>query len=106
MPGINDAPEQIEPLLEAAAQAGASFVNGIALHLRKGVREVFMDWLRAARPELVPRYEALYARGAYAPKGERERIASLIRRAGTNPRWLRPASRRGAPPRPVQETLF
>jgi len=34
MPGINDAPEQIEPLLEAAAEAGATSIGGIALHLR------------------------------------------------------------------------
>src|SRR5207302_7756526 len=34
MPGINDAPQQIEPLLEAAAEAGAPSVAGIGLHLR------------------------------------------------------------------------
>jgi hypothetical protein len=43
------------------------------------VREVFMDWLRSYRPDLVPRYEALYARGAYAPKAERERLSRLVR---------------------------
>ena len=38
-----------------------------------------MDWLRSYRPDLVPRYEALYARGAYAPKAERERLSRLVR---------------------------
>lgn len=37
-----------------------------------------MDWLRSQRPDLVPRYERLYARGAYAPKAERERIAGVL----------------------------
>ena len=32
---------------------------------------VFMGWLRAQRPDLVPRYLELYRRGAYAPQGER-----------------------------------
>ena len=41
-----------------------------------------MDWLRSYRPDLVPRYEALYARGAYVGKEERERIAALLRPAG------------------------
>jgi DNA repair photolyase len=82
MPGINDAPQQLEPLLELAAQAGATSIGGAALHLRGDVRTVFMDWLRTQRPDLVPRYEELYRRGAYAPREERARLARLVRRGG------------------------
>jgi DNA repair photolyase len=82
MPGINDAPKQVEELLELATSAGASSVGGVALHLRGEVREVFMGWLRAERPDLVPRYEALYRRGAYAPVAERERLAGMVRWRG------------------------
>jgi DNA repair photolyase len=80
MPGINDAPEQIEPLLEACAAAGATGIGGIALHLRGDVKALFFDWLRDHRPELVGLYEQLYARGAYAPLHERNRLAGLVRR--------------------------
>ena len=83
MPGINDAPEQLEPLLEAASAAGATSIGGVALHLRGEVRQIFMDWLRANRPDLVARYEELYRRGAYAPPKERERLAKLVRRTGS-----------------------
>jgi DNA repair photolyase len=79
MPGINDAPHQVEPLLERAREAGASNVAGIALHLRGEVSDVFMDWMKAQRPDLVPRYTELY-RGAYAPKAERERLSRMVRR--------------------------
>jgi DNA repair photolyase len=82
MPGINDAPEQVERILELAAEAGATDVGGICLHLRGEVRAIFFDWLRSHRPDLVPRYEQLYARGAYAPPAERARIAALIRPRG------------------------
>ncbi|MGO9761939.1 MAG: radical SAM protein [Solirubrobacteraceae bacterium] len=82
MPGINDAPHQIEPLLELATQAGATSIAGSALHLRGEVRTVFMDWLRSQRPDLVPRYEELYRRRAYAPREERVRLARLARRGG------------------------
>jgi DNA repair photolyase len=84
MPGINDAPHQIEPLLQGAIDAGATSIGGATLHLRGEVKDVFMQWLRDQRPELVPRYERLYARGANAPREERERLASLVRqgRAG------------------------
>lgn len=79
MPGINDAPHQVEPLLEAVREAGATSVGGVALHLRGEVKGVFMQWLGEARPELVARYEELYRRGAYAPGEERKRLAGLIR---------------------------
>src|SRR5271156_3821037 len=80
MPGINDAPHQVEPLLEAATRAGATSIGGVALHLRGEVRSVFMDWLKDHRADLVPRYEELYRRGAYAPQKERERLARMVRR--------------------------
>jgi DNA repair photolyase len=79
MPGINDAPQQLEPLLQGAIDAGARSIGGVALHLRGGVKEVFTDWLLTQRPELVERYEELYRSGAYAPKVERKRLAGLVR---------------------------
>jgi DNA repair photolyase len=78
MPGINDRPEQVDEIVSLATEAGATFVNGIALHLRPGVKEVFMSWLSAARPDLVPRYEGLYRDRAYAPPAERKRIAAVV----------------------------
>ncbi|WP_354702013.1 radical SAM protein [Paraconexibacter sp. AEG42_29] len=80
MPGINDDPRQVEAILALAAEAGATNVGGIALHLRGEVRGVFLDWLRSSRPDLVPLYEELYARGAYAPEAERVRLSRLITR--------------------------
>jgi DNA repair photolyase len=81
MPGINDDPRQVEEILELAAKAGARSVNGITLHLRGEVRGVFMDWLRSYRPDLVDYYEELYARGAYAPRSEQDRMSALVSRA-------------------------
>ena len=81
MPGINDDPAQVEEILRAAADAGATGVSSIGLHLRGEVRGIFMEWLRSYRPDLVEHYEELYARGAYLPRVEQERISGLIRRA-------------------------
>lgn len=82
MPGINDAPEQVQPLLQAAHDAGARSIGGIALHLRGEVKQVFTEWLQEHRPELVPRYRELYRRGAYAPMPERRRLARMVRTSG------------------------
>jgi DNA repair photolyase len=87
MPGINDAPHQVEPLLEAAEEAGAASIGGIALHLRGEVRQVFMDWLSVKRPDLVERYEELYRRSAYAPRAEQERLSGMVRRRTGDGGW-------------------
>jgi DNA repair photolyase len=98
MPGINDSPEQVEEILELCAEAGAVSIGGICLHLRGEVRDIVMDWLRSYRPDLVPRYESLYARGAYAPKAERERISRLVREGRrVTPPSRDPAADAGAP---------
>ena len=96
MPGINDDPEQVQEIVDLAREAGATFVNGICLHLRPGVREVFMAWLAASRPDLVERYEGLFARGAYADPRERKRVGSLVKgySRSSDPRYER--SRRRA----------
>lgn len=110
MPGINDAPHQLEPLLQGAIDAGATSIGGIALHLRNGVKEVFMDWLRAQRPDLARRYEELYRRGAYAPTEERKRLGALVRKQGAGRGFRRGFERSGDPPptraAPRQESLF
>jgi DNA repair photolyase len=99
MPGINDAPQQVEPLLEAAMQAGATNIGGITLHLRGEVKGLFMQWLTEQRPDLLARYEQLYRRGAYAPVAERKRLATLVRRRAPEP------FRRTAQPRAREDPL-
>src|SRR2546430_11634772 len=86
MPGINDSPEQVERIIEIATEAGAVSIGGIALHLRGEVRDIFFDWLREHRPDLIPRYEQLYSRGAYAPKAVQERMRKLASAPGLKPR--------------------
>jgi DNA repair photolyase len=66
LPGISDSPEQLREVVTAAIDAGATSVSPILLHLRPVVKDVFMDWLRAEYPDLVARYERMYARSAYA----------------------------------------
>jgi DNA repair photolyase len=114
MPGINDRPEQVQEIARLAEEAGATFANGIALHLRPGVKEVFMSWLSAARPDLVPRYEQLYADRAYAPSAEKKRLAKLVPpfRTSADPRYRRSRERaerareEEAAPEPDQRSLF
>ncbi len=89
MPGINDDPEQVQPIVDRAREAGASFLGGVALHLRGEVRDVFFAWLESKRPDLVPKYEQLYANGrAYLPAPLRQRATRAVKG------WGRTRSRR------------
>jgi DNA repair photolyase len=77
LPGISDSPEQLRAVVRAAADAGASHLTPLTLHLRPGVREEFLPWLEEAYPELVPDYRRLY-RGSNAPRPVREAIANQV----------------------------
>jgi len=80
MPGVNDDPAQVQPIVDRAREAGATFLGGVALHLRDEVRDVFFAWLEAKRPDLLPRYEQLYmGRRAYLPAPERQKLTSKVR---------------------------
>lgn len=105
MPGINDDPEQVRPIVERARAAGATFLGGGALHLRGEVRDVFFAWLEAKRPDLLPRYERLYRDRAYMRPEQRRRTTRAVRGWG---RGRGSAGRGGGPaanaPRATGET--
>jgi DNA repair photolyase len=77
LPGMSDAPEQLTDVVSACVAAGAVSVSPILLHLRPGVREVFMPWLENYRPDLVARYDELYP-SSYASPGARARLSQAV----------------------------
>jgi DNA repair photolyase len=85
MPGINDHPDQVQPIVDRAREANATFLGGVALHLRDEVRDVFFAWLETKRPDLLPRYEKLYANGrAYMRPEQRNQATKAVRGWGRN----------------------
>jgi DNA repair photolyase len=114
MPGINDSPEQVKPIIEKARAAGASFLGGVTLHLRDEVKDVFFAWLEAKRPDLLPRYEKLYRGRAYLRPEQRKQATKAVQgwgRQRTPPRTSGPAGRsgvsaEGSAASPSQDQLF
>jgi DNA repair photolyase len=86
LPGLSDSTERLDELLGEIAAAGAAGVTVLALHLRPGAREWYLGWLAREHPDLMPRYESLYARGANADRGYRSwlarRVGPLVRKHG------------------------
>ena len=68
------------------------------LHLRPGVREHFMSWLGANRPDLVPEYERRYRGRSYLPGKEQSAISELVHAA------VRKAGGLAVPPRATRLT--
>jgi DNA repair photolyase len=86
LPLLTDSAEALDALLARVAAAGATGASVLALHLRPGTREWFLDWLAREYPKLVEPYARLYRRGAYVDAEYRRalgrRVAPLLRRHG------------------------
>jgi DNA repair photolyase len=120
LPYLSDSPDQLRATVRAIAEAGASSVAPLALHLRPGgSREWFMAWLAQRHPGLVRRYERLYAGGSYAPTWYQRRITRHVNevaaeygmdqgRPGSSARTAEQAQSGAAQeePRPTQLTLL
>ena len=99
LPMLTDSVDQLDRLLAAVADAGATGVTVLPLHLRPGAREWFARWLRREHPDLVPVYRKLYAKGSYVDRAYRrtlgERVGPLLRRYGLGPKAERSTAELG-----------
>ena len=80
LPGLTDDDEHLDEVLAACAEAGVSWASAIVLHVRPGIKEHFMPWMKRAYPWLYPRYVELYGRRAYAPKTYQEQVGERFAR--------------------------
>jgi DNA repair photolyase len=86
LPWLTDGVDHLEDLLRRLAEAGASDVTVMPLHLRGAVKPLFLRWLAQEHPRLVAPYRRLYGSGAYVPREYArwldERVTPLRRRHG------------------------
>ena len=78
LPGLTDGLAELDAALAVIAEAGATGVTVVPLHLRPGARQWFLAWLAREHPDLVPRYERLYAGRAYVPAEYRTWLAQRV----------------------------
>jgi DNA repair photolyase len=99
LPWLTDGRAHLDDLLAQLADAGATGVTVLPLHLRGPVKPLFLAWLREHAPALVHRYEALYGRGAYVPheyaRWLDQRVRPLLVRHGFEERDRRAFRRQG-----------
>ena len=86
LPGITDAPEMIDALVRAVADANASRLGACALRLRRTARDRYLPFIDAEFPELAARYRRAYGRSHQVSEryrdGLRERFAAVCAKHG------------------------
>src|SRR5690606_41525148 len=71
LPGLSDAPEQLEAVVEACMAAGARSISTVLLHLRPGFDAVFLDRLAATHPLPVDDHRRRHRAPAHLPAAAR-----------------------------------
>lgn len=106
IPYLTDTARQLDSLLGAIAEAGATGVTVFPMHLRGSTRGWFLNWLAEEHPALIRRYRQLYGRGAYVtPEYQawlRDRVRPMVEMYGLGGRS---EHRQEASPPPVRELV-
>jgi DNA repair photolyase len=105
LPGLSDSDEQLRAVTKACLEAGSVSVTPVALHLRPGVREHYLEWLSSARPELMALHAERFKKGSYQPRAEQQRISELVRSVGRPAGWHPSGWRRVAPGAPTANEI-
>ncbi len=78
IPGLSDNPEQLQEVVAACTDAGATSISAIALHLRAGVKEHFFEVMQTRSPALARQLRTRY-RGSYLAPSEQRVITDRVK---------------------------
>jgi len=77
VPGFSTQPAKMERTIKAIAESGARSVGAMVMHLEGGTRDHFMAMLNREYPEMVEKYEKLYA-SKYVSKDYDKRVQEVV----------------------------
>jgi len=78
VPGITDAPRDLEGLVKAVAEAGGKYVYANPLFLKPCSAAVFLPFLEKEFPQLVEDYRKRYRESAFLPAAYGKRLSQLM----------------------------
>ena len=79
VPGITDAPTDLEALIRAASESGADYVFANPLFLKPCSAAVFLPFLEQNFPHLADNYRRRYKDRAFLPPAYAKRLSELVR---------------------------
>ncbi|HEX4487628.1 MAG TPA: radical SAM protein [Terriglobales bacterium] len=80
LPGITDAPKDLEALVAATAQVNGKYIFANPLFLKPCSAAVFMPFLEKEFPHLAESYRQRYQEHAFLPKAYGSRLSQLMQR--------------------------
>ena len=80
VPGITDAPKDLESLIRTAAEAGADYVFANPLFLKPCSAAIFLPFLEQNFPHLAENYRQRYQDRAFLPPAYGKRLSELVAR--------------------------
>src|SRR5436853_1619404 len=78
LPGITDAPKDLEALVKATAEAGGKYIFANSLFLKPCSAAVFLPFLEKEFPSLVDKYRSRFESRAFLSAAYHKRISELI----------------------------
>jgi DNA repair photolyase len=78
LPGITDAPHDLEAVVRATAEAGGQYIFANPLFLKPCSAAVFLPFLEEKFPHLARSYRLRYKDRAFLPEAYRKRISHLM----------------------------
>ncbi len=103
VPGITDAPRDLDALVRAVAEAGGKYVYANPLFLKPCSASVFLPFLQKEFPQLVDDYRRRYQDKAFLPAAYGKRLSELMRKLRQKYRIGREFGRRSERSHPVVE---
>jgi DNA repair photolyase len=94
VPGITEAPRDLDALVRATAEAGGRYIFANPLFLKPCSAAIFLPWLEKEFPQLVEDYRRRYESRAFLPNAYRRRISDLMARLRRKYGFKSPKDRR------------
>jgi len=102
IPGITDAPRDLEAVVRATAEAGGKHIFANPLFLKPCSAAVFLPFLEKEFPQLADGYRQRYKDRAFLPQTYGKRISQLMARLRQKYGIVRGGERHGPRPAPVR----
>jgi len=110
LPGITDAPKDLEALVAATAQVNGKYIFANPLFLKPCSAAVFMPFLEKEFPHLAESYHLRYQDSAFLPKAYGSRLSQLMQRLrakyGIKNSYERSGEKTHPPRKAAQLSLF
>jgi DNA repair photolyase len=101
IPGLTDAPSNVESVIAAARRHGAADVHCRSLFLKPSAAKRFLPFIEQHFPQLAERMKQRYGASTYGPRAYDQQLEALVDRLKRKYGYPVAGARRSEPPKPT-----